>query len=533
MRRVVGIAAGVLTAVIVFAGSGSGSLLWPLPSSGTLTGGFADTRPDHFHGGVDLRAQTPQPVIAPTDGWVERLSVNPSGYGHTLYFRLDDGRTAVFGHLSRFAPLVEEALRDSQLVTGTARIEIVYPVPRVELTFTRGDTIAYTGKTGTGPAHLHFEIREGTVQTDPLSNFEPQDHAKPVITGLWWTTLSGYSPVASGFRLNAPQRGNQWLTHQRHGIDTNEPVAFFIQAYDPGPWGRNAVPAAIRIRVNGELVHEIFPGRIDLVGPKQFYGDIIWAQRRRNRRDIRRLFLPPPPAQYAFTPIASDGWLSDLSNATVTIEVVDRAGNTATAEVPVTCGPAHNAPVPPPCALTSGAFTLFGDIPSLAWAKLSPRSPSEIFISPAEMGFARPCTLAYHYAPANRAGLYFYERTSASSWKPLWSIAELENGETMSCTILHGGTYGVALDTIPPQIQLSAFGGRIRLRAFDVGSWIDDGTLRCTVDSLTAIPEFEYDARGGFIWTRTPLARGRHDVQVTAGDRAGNVQTYRSILRIR
>ncbi|MDD5088591.1 MAG: M23 family metallopeptidase, partial [bacterium] len=148
----------LLCAMCLAAIPGDGRLaaepLWPLPDSRTLTGGFADSRPDHFHGGVDLRTfGKALPVIAPTDGWIERFAVSPSGYGRSLYLRLADGKTAVFGHLSRFQPRLESMLRDSQLAVGTYRVDCLFEDSAESCGFRAGDTLALTGRSGIGPPH--------------------------------------------------------------------------------------------------------------------------------------------------------------------------------------------------------------------------------------------------------------------------------------------------------------------------------------------------------------------------------------------
>ena len=521
-------------AFLAFAAPKMGRLLWPLPGSTTITGGHADTRPDHFHGGVDLRARTPLPVVAPTDGWVERLAVQPSGYGRVLYFRMDDGRTAVFGHLSRFVPPLEETLRDSQMVTGTYRVEMLYPEPRTELEFKRGAVLAYTGETGVGPPHLHFEIREGAVQTDPLANYSPVDTDKPVIVNLWWTTASGYSPVSIGTPLEERDGSGKWTTHQHAAIDVSEPIGFFIQTYDPGPWGRHAVPSIIRITVGEHVLHEEYPSRIDLAAPKDFYEEIVWSERKRYEKDVRRLFALLPPAQLQHSLTGIEGWLTNLRDATVTIEVEDRAGNVTQAFVPLSCGDfdtTQNAALPN--VLHGGPFILQSDDVTLAWARLDSIGAREVMIVPWDIGFAKPCTLSYRFAPGERVpGLFFYERTASGGMRAIWRIASLDRDGAMSCTILRSGTYGVAEDHDPPTVQFSVRQGKINFKVRDAYSYIDDSTIRCLVDGVTAIAEYEYDKHGGVIWTRSPLTRGAHSIELSAGDRAGNVGRWVSTARI-
>ncbi len=521
-------------AIFAFAESRIGALLWPLPDSKVLTGGFADSRTDHFHGGVDLRARTPLPVVAPTNGWIERIAVQPSGYGRVLYYRMEDGHTAVFGHLSRFVTPVEEALRDSELVAGTYRVDFSYREPQTELRFARGETIAYTGKSGVGPPHLHFEVREGAVQTDPLANYAPVDKDKPVIVALWWTTLSQYSPLSSGNPLEeAKDKPGTWLTHMHEPIHENEPVAFFIQTYDPGPWGRHAVPSIVRIKDGKDVLYETHPARIDLLA-KDFYSAIVWPEQKRNKKDIRRLFAPPPPRQFHRSPERNESWISGLRDETLTIEVEDRAGNITKALVPVTCGDFDSTRSPaPPTLLNAGPFQLQTDDVMLAWARMDSVAPREVIIAPFDLGFARACTLSYRFQAGERLpGLFFYERTASGGMRAIWRMSGLDHDGAMSCTIFHGGTFGVGVDDAPPTAQFSVRQGKIRFKVRDALSYIDDSSIRCRVDSATAIAEYEYEGSGGLIWTQEPLRRGPHRVEFTAADRAGNVGHWLSEVRI-
>jgi murein DD-endopeptidase MepM/ murein hydrolase activator NlpD len=103
-------------------------------------------RPLFMHDGVDLVAATGTPVYAASDGIVIGAAPN-GGYGN--WIRIDHpGKTStVYGHLSGFAPGIEEGARVSQ-----------------------GELIGFVGNTGrsTG-AHLHFEILSNGRAVDPLA----------------------------------------------------------------------------------------------------------------------------------------------------------------------------------------------------------------------------------------------------------------------------------------------------------------------------------------------------------------------------
>lgn len=88
------------------------------------------------HEGVDIFAPRGTPVVAPTDGYVNRVGTNNLG-GKVVWMR-DQER----GHSYYFAHL------DEQLVTSGTRVQ-------------QGDTLGLVGNTGnarTTPPHLHFGI---------------------------------------------------------------------------------------------------------------------------------------------------------------------------------------------------------------------------------------------------------------------------------------------------------------------------------------------------------------------------------------
>ncbi|MBK6766275.1 MAG: M23 family metallopeptidase [bacterium] len=484
--------------------------LWPLPDSRTLTGGYADSRSDHFHGGVDLRARTPLPVIAPTDGWVERIAVNPGGYGLTLYFRLSDGMTAVFGHLSRYESALQEVVRDSQLVAGTYRIDFSYADETSAPHYGAGDVLCYTGATGRGPAHLHFEIRDGAVQLDPLKFYKPADTQQPVIVGVNWIRLSENIPGSSGqsLALNASPR-----------ISSDEPLALLIRTYDPGPWGRNAVPSALRVFVDSELIYEEFPAQIDLQGPQDIYEQLVYREFKHNDRDVRRLFHWTARELTDSMPLPA-GWIDGFSGK-VRIEVEDRNGNIATVSIPVTAGSTRRA-TGLRSSTAANSFSLTGDDVGLSWAEVSTIG-NECRIN--DEDFAFPAKLVLTSETDFEPGLYWYKRSGAAGKSPLWRIPT-DGYSVMSCYVLRGGTYGIAVDDTPPVLSLFAVGGKIKFKLTDDDSAIDDSSVRSEIDGETAIPEFEYEENGGSIWTARSLSRGKHTVDFEAMNRAGLYKSW-------
>ena len=138
------------------------------------------------HRGVDYAAPMGTPVRAAGNAVVQLRGVQ-SGYGNVVILKHDTLVTTLYGHLSRFAPSLQNGQRVKQ-----------------------GDVIGYVGKTGlaTGP-HLHYEFRHGGSHRDPLTVTLPEPeplggHAlaqfmastRPLVAQL---DLAGHA--ASGTRL--------------------------------------------------------------------------------------------------------------------------------------------------------------------------------------------------------------------------------------------------------------------------------------------------------------------------------------------
>jgi len=166
--------------------SDSVSYLWPTNASPYLSSTFAETRSAHFHSGIDIRTwgREGYEVYATRDGVVHRIGISPNGYGKVIYLRHGDDSYSVYAHLHRFEPILQ-AYADS-IRMQDYRFEIDRVLQPSEFKFKRGDVIGFTGSTGVGPPHLHFELR--TPEFKPfnplLTNLGVVDDIPPVFSAL-------------------------------------------------------------------------------------------------------------------------------------------------------------------------------------------------------------------------------------------------------------------------------------------------------------------------------------------------------------
>ncbi|KPL00101.1 MAG: hypothetical protein AMJ91_05450 [candidate division Zixibacteria bacterium SM23_73_3] len=170
----------------VFAEANHHSYVWPIEKTKELSSMFADHRDFRFHSGIDIPTQkrTGYKVFACQSGYVYRLFTSWRGYGKAVYLKLDDGRFAVYGHLSGFSKKLSKFVTRRQLKTRRYRTDFL--LKEKEIRVKRGELIGYSGESGWGGPHLHFELRDSSgCPINPLtSGFSVKDKVPPIMKYL-------------------------------------------------------------------------------------------------------------------------------------------------------------------------------------------------------------------------------------------------------------------------------------------------------------------------------------------------------------
>lgn len=140
----------------------------------TLAGNFGEPRPNHFHGGLDIKTDNVEGkhIYTIGDGYVSRLTVGIDGFGNAVYVTHPEGYTSIYCHLKKFSPKLERMVHR----TGKRGEQIDLHFTPLDFPVAQGQLIAISGNTGhsTGP-HLHLEIHDTRTwdMMDPLDFLSP------------------------------------------------------------------------------------------------------------------------------------------------------------------------------------------------------------------------------------------------------------------------------------------------------------------------------------------------------------------------
>jgi hypothetical protein len=237
--------------------------IWPTNTGKHLSSNFGEFRTTGYHLGVDMKTKGTEghPIYAVSDGHVSRVVTNYSGFGKALYLTMEDGKTAVYAHLSKFSDKLEERLKEEQ-EKSQSYLTNFYLTPN-EFPFAQNDIIAYSGNSGFsfGP-HLHFEIRdEKGMILNPLTNgLDQPDRLAPIVEEISLAPLNKESWV-NGNQLpqNFPVfRDKKGEYHFADTINAYGKIGLAVKTYDKREGAKNKYqPHRIEVFLNGQLYHSL------------------------------------------------------------------------------------------------------------------------------------------------------------------------------------------------------------------------------------------------------------------------------------
>ena len=299
-----------------------------------LAGSFGELRGNHFHSGIDFRTNQREgyPVYAIADGYVSRMRVQNSGFGQALYLTHPNGYTSVYGHLSRFAPQIAQAVKALEYQKKTFELD---EFPAADLfPVHKGDVIAYSGNRGSsGGPHLHFEIRDSKTENTinpQLFGIQIPDEIPPVIYSLYVYKLNKkpfneYTPKQYFQVLGG---GGQY--HISSTIPVSGEVGFGVTATDRhnGASGLNGV-YSIELEVDGKKVFTSSLERFAFENSKAINSHIDYPAFLSSKRSIQKSFVDPGNPLQIYSGLVNNGRIefADQQVHVLKYTITDAKGN--------------------------------------------------------------------------------------------------------------------------------------------------------------------------------------------------------------
>ncbi|MEW6365960.1 MAG: M23 family metallopeptidase [Acidobacteriota bacterium] len=245
---------------------------WPLEINDGFSSTFGEYRTNHLHGGIDFktRGQSGFKVFAAADGEIFRIKCERRGYGKVIYVRHPDDWVTVYAHLEAFE---NEVLRLEDLL---ARLQQAARMPypgdyylEEPLPVSRGQVIGYSGESGAGLPHLHFETRVGELeQVNPfLAGFDwAGDSTPPTVLsatlipdGAAATVMNGKLPRTVPFQRS----GDRFVWQQPVWVEP--PLRLLVTAFDvEGTTNNTCSLYSLVVSIDGDTIYRLDSDRFSL-----------------------------------------------------------------------------------------------------------------------------------------------------------------------------------------------------------------------------------------------------------------------------
>jgi hypothetical protein len=307
--------------------------LSPIDPDLYISSTFAETRTAHFHAAIDYGTQgrTGYPLYASRSGVLHRVLMSPLGYGYALYLKHYDGSFTVYAHMRNFAPNIERVVDSIRVAESIFLFDRV--MESYDIRFNAGDVIGWSGDTGAGPAHLHFEVRSPSNHAiNPfLVGFDMADKVPPRFQGVAIEPLHE-STLIQGRRANVLASISADGTDYRFSpITTTGPVGLAVQVSDRSDHMRNVFAVyKLELQVNEELVFASQVDSFPMQNQHMMFLDRVYPLLQQNRRAFQRLHLHDGNTLPFYQAMGNGGKLDlPLGRHEISIIAYDIAGNTS------------------------------------------------------------------------------------------------------------------------------------------------------------------------------------------------------------
>lgn len=535
-------------------------LHWPLKYHRRVTGTFGEYRGSRFHRGLDMSCGGREgvPVLAAAKGYVKTVMYQKWGIGYCLFLQHPDGRTTMYGHLSRYSKTIARhralaGYRGKILDRVDFRVDFNRPVIPVR----RGQVIAYTGQTGIGSTHLHFEVKKGDNRyLNPLKQgLAVPDRRRPTIQRLYLVPLDGHSLVdgksrEKSFRVirSRKYRGNYYL-YRGSVPRVAGNVGIKIKARDRVNYRSRVSVYGFDVRLSGKSIYRHFFNELKRretshlglyfdYDRSSYSNYVYYAWDRRNGRGTLRGLKPGKTYLIQALFYDAAGNKSKLSFRVRGDKSLERAAWRKKTNLRV--GRRLKLETRDDC------FSLDFDKNSALYEEeviIRREAPfpidepglimkSSVYAAfPTDLALNVPARVRFEYNGSDIRKIGIYAITGSKGY--FYFAGDRRRGKAIETEVRKMGRFFLVRDDVPPHIGKNNV-RRIRRRSliwfylYDIGHGVDLERLKLTVDGKKVKWDFDPDKsrleilRHNRIWSR-----GRHSIALRIYDRAGNASPLR------
>lgn len=332
----------LITAPILGNSQSNAWITSPIKHPVRLAGTFGELRSNHFHTGIDIKSSNGKigdPINSVADGFVSRIKISISGYGHALYIDHPNGMTSVYGHMEDFNEEIEKFIIKCQYANKSYEIDTT--LSKSLFVVKKGQFIGRMGSTGRsyGP-HLHFELRntKSEVAINPLFyGFDIPDKLSPKIDYLMINSLDDKQVKRAEKKVALTKSGNNYVSNPpiiqipawRCGL------VVAVQDLMTGVSNKNGIYKAA-MKVDNELVFEFEMDSISFEHYRYLNGHVDYELYKDTKDHAHQMFRN----KGNFIPIYKENGESVIKlfsekTRKVEIEISDFHGNISTLKVEI------------------------------------------------------------------------------------------------------------------------------------------------------------------------------------------------------
>lgn len=307
---------------------------WPVKHKVRLSGTFGELRTNHFHGGLDIKSKhgvEGDKLYSAGNGYIEKISVQPNGYGNALYIKHPNGYTTVYGHMRSFSEAIENFVKNHQY--EEERFSQLIELEPDQFPVEKGTFIGKMGNTGSSNgAHLHFEIRESATnkQINPLLfGLSIDDSVSPLLSSLKLYEFDDQNKIISSKSFKLRKKEGYYYIEGDTLLTESVYWGLALKAYDKHneTYNKNGVYAMDMV-LDGDEHFSFSLDAIPVSDTRYLNAHLDYEERVLKRSYFNRFFKLPGNKLDIYSGSEGDGFVTNQNKVReVTLRVYDINGN--------------------------------------------------------------------------------------------------------------------------------------------------------------------------------------------------------------